>query len=233
MKSYQVLRPRNSGRLKVVDQQAVGLDCSIADLIGATRQAIEQQAEKAGLELMRRLMEDERKLLADGPARRGWRYVLTPHVYKFEEYGVPQTRHRLIIVGIRRDQKLTFRVPAPTTPNPKDWMSSKKALADLNPLLPNNHEEPVSEAVRKRIENTPAGHNCWSSALPKKYRLTGVKGARLSNIYKRLDPNKPAYTVTGSGGTHMYHWKERSLTSRRACAAANFPRRLYLLRRTR
>ena len=34
---------------------------------------------------------------------------------------------------------------------------------------------------------------------------------------KRLDPNKPAYTVTGSGGggTHMYHWKEnRALTNK-------------------
>ena len=27
-----------------------------------------------------------------------------------------------------------------------------------------------------------------------------VKGAKLSMIYKRLDPKKPAYTVKGSGG---------------------------------
>ena len=33
----------------------------------------------------------------------------------------------------------------------------------------------------------------------RKLRLN-VKGARLSQIYKRLDPNRPAYTVTGSGG---------------------------------
>jgi DNA (cytosine-5)-methyltransferase 1 len=30
----------------------------------------------------------------------GTGYVLTPHLYKFEEYGIPQARHRLIIVGI-------------------------------------------------------------------------------------------------------------------------------------
>ena len=29
-------------------------------------------------------------------------YRLTTHKYKFEEYGVPQARHRFIIVGIRR-----------------------------------------------------------------------------------------------------------------------------------
>ena len=30
-------------------------------------------------------------------------YVLVPHMYKFEQYGIPQTRHRVIIIGIRKD----------------------------------------------------------------------------------------------------------------------------------
>ena len=41
-------------------------------------------------------------------------YVLTVHKYKFEEYGVPQARHRIIIVGVRKDIGLEFKVPAPT-----------------------------------------------------------------------------------------------------------------------
>ena len=37
---------------------------------------------------------------------------------------------------------------------------------------------------------------------------SNVKGAKISQIYRRLDPNKPSYTVTGTGGggTHVYHW---------------------------
>ena len=53
-----------------------------------------------------------------------------------------------------------------------------------------------------------------------------VNGAKLSNIYKRVDPNKPAYTVTGSGGggTHMYHWEEnRALTNRERARLQTFP----------
>ena len=45
-------------------------------------------------------------------------------------------------------------------------------------------------------------------------------------IYKRLDPNKPSYTVTGSGGggTHVYHWKEnRALTNRERARLQTFP----------
>ena len=40
-------------------------------------------------------------------------YVITPHLYRFEEYSVPQARHRIIIVGIRSDIGLEFKVPAP------------------------------------------------------------------------------------------------------------------------
>ena len=28
-------------------------------------------------------------------------YKVTPHLFKFEDYGVPQARHRIIIIGIR------------------------------------------------------------------------------------------------------------------------------------
>lgn len=153
-------------------------------------------------------------------------YNVISHLFKFEEYGVPQKRHRLIIVGIRKDFGLTFKVPAPITPHPDDWKTAGEALADLNPLLPNNWAEPLSEKVRKRLENTPEGHNCWSDAIPPEHRLTGVKGAWLSNIYRRLHSKQPSYTVTGTGGggTHMYHWKEpRALTSREKARLQTFP----------
>lgn len=39
-------------------------------------------------------------------------YVITPHLYKFEEYGIPQARHRVIIVGIRDDINVQYRVPS-------------------------------------------------------------------------------------------------------------------------
>ena len=56
--------------------------------------------------------------------------------------------------------------------------------------------------------------------------LPGVKKARMSQIYKRLDSAKPAYTVTGSGGggTHVYHFKEdRALTNRERARLQTFP----------
>jgi DNA (cytosine-5)-methyltransferase 1 len=48
----------------------------------------------------------------------------------------------------------------------------------------------------------------------------------MSHIYKKLNENKPAYTVTGSGGggTHMYHYKfNRALTNRERATLQTFP----------
>ena len=51
----------------------------------------------------------------------------------------------------------------------------------------------------ERLKHLKAGQNAWHPDLPAHLQLN-VKGARLSNIYKRLLPDQPAYTVTGSGG---------------------------------
>ncbi|WP_374954506.1 DNA cytosine methyltransferase [Rathayibacter sp. AY1D9] len=45
-------------------------------------------------------------------------------------------------------------------------------------------------------------------------------------IYKRLERDKPSYTVAGSGGggTHVYHWDEpRALTNRERARLQTFP----------
>ena len=75
------------------------------------------------------------------------------------------------------------------------------------------------------LAHIPAGENAWYFGIPEELRLN-VKGAKLSSIYKRLDPDRPAYTVTGSGGggTHMYHWEEnRALTNRERARLQTFP----------
>lgn len=157
-------------------------------------------------------------------------YEITPHLYKFEEYGVPQTRHRIIIVGIRNDlarQGIKFKVPAPTTPSSADYITAYEAL--MNPPIPEdapNHEMPKhTKKVKEMLSYIPPGENAWYPGIPEELRLN-VKGARLSSIYKRLDSTKPAYTVTGSGGggTHMYHWSEpRALTNRERARLQTFP----------
>jgi len=152
-------------------------------------------------------------------------YVLTPHLYKFEKYGVPQARHRIIIVGIRNDlNDVEFRVPSPESYSVK---TCKEAIE--TPPIPadadNNELTKQSATVVERLKHIKPGENAFNANLPENLKLN-VTGAKISQIYKRLDPSKPAYTVTGSGGggTHIYHWEEnRALTNRERARLQTFP----------
>ncbi|OIK03923.1 DNA cytosine methyltransferase [Bacillus sp. MUM 13] len=154
-------------------------------------------------------------------------YYITPHKYRFEEYGVPQARHRIIIVGIRKDLGKKFLVPEAPYKNREQWTTARQALE--NPSIPDdatNHEFTNHQnQVVEMLSHIRPGDNCWVDYLPEHLRLN-VKGAKMSNIYRRLDPDAPSYTVTGSGGggTHIYHYAEpRALTNRERARLQTFP----------
>ncbi len=153
-------------------------------------------------------------------------YSIYPHYYSFDKYGVPQARQRIIIVGIRNDIDLQFKIPSPT-PYENIDVSSRNAI--VNPPISadafNNDLTKQSKVVVERLTHIKPGENAFNASLPDNLKLN-VKGAKISQIYKRLDPDRPAYTVTGSGGggTHMYHWSEdRALTNRERARLQTFP----------
>ena len=163
--------------------------------------------------------------ILDDLSKAGKGYVITPHLYKFEEYGVPQARHRVIMVGMRKDLNLVFNPPSPT--HLKMFKSCMEAIS-IPPIKDGaaNHDLTKQHPrVVERLRHIKPGENAWTANLPEELKLN-VSGAKISQIYKRLDPNKPAYTITGSGGggTHVYHWLEnRALTNRERARLQTFP----------
>lgn len=153
-------------------------------------------------------------------------YRIYPNLYKFEQYGVPQARHRMIIVGIHKDLPFDFKIPS-TEPYEGVDVSCKTAI-EVPPIsndAPNNELTKQSAQVIERLKYIKPGENAFTANLPEELRLN-VKGAKISQIYKRLSPSKPAYTVTGSGGggTHIYHWSDnRALTNRERARLQTFP----------
>ncbi len=155
-------------------------------------------------------------------ANAGPGYRLSVHVYRFEEYGVPQRRWRVIGVGIRSDLGLTFRPPAPTHETP---IGAREAFRGVENVPHNNELPKHSEKVIRLLNSIPPGENCWHPSIPLELRLN-VEKVKMSLIYRRLHPDLPSYTVVGSGGggTHGYHFEEpRALTNRERARIQSFP----------
>ncbi len=151
-------------------------------------------------------------------------YKVVENLYKFEEYGVPQKRHRYIIVGFRADTAIEFVHPKPE-PAYK-VKTAREALSELPEDVRNNERTVQSPRVVKRLSYIKPGENVFTATLPKDLRLNMRSGAKISQIYRRLLPDEPSYTVTGSGGggTHLYHWSEdRALTNRERARLQAFP----------
>jgi len=154
-------------------------------------------------------------------------YRVCAHQYRLEEYGLPQARRRIFLVGIRKDLRRDFRPPAPFTDPP---VTVREALSRPYAVFLWNAEPPtVSETVAERLSHIRPGENIWRAQrrpdFPDHLRLK-ESACRIQSIYRRLDPDRPAWTVTarGGGGTRTYHWSEnRPLTNRELARLQGFP----------
>lgn len=136
-------------------------------------------------------------------------YMVKAKILNAADYGVPQTRERIIIVGVRNDLDFEYIYPEPTHDKsgnnglPK-WISVGEALKNIpDPDKPNNlynHEY-------------------------SKYKITvsGYIGHRC------IDPDKPAPTVTArgddKGGVVVLHHpnNQRRMSCRELAAVQSFP----------
>tara|TARA_Y100000310_G_scaffold344193_1_gene455646 strand:+ start:502 stop:1614 length:1113 start_codon:yes stop_codon:yes gene_type:complete len=168
-----------------------------------------------------------REIISAGPT-----YKVYKNFYRLEDYGIPQTRHRIFIVGFK-NHNIEFVKPRPTYEKITAYEAIVKGKVygegPLKKETNNHHIKKPNPRVQKRLYQTKPGQNAWTADLDDDVKLKGVKGAKFSSIYRKLDPKKPAYTVTGSGGggTSMYHWtmaknKQRALTNRERARLQTF-----------
>ena len=151
-------------------------------------------------------------------------YKIVPNLYKAECYGIPQTRHRVIIVGVRNDIDASFHVPDPSQYVQAD-ISARTALADIPEDVANNEIRELNEKVVRRLSYIMPGQNVWQAedVMPEELKIK--TRTKISQIYRKLDPDKPSYTITaaGGGGTFGYHWTDRELTNRERARIQTFP----------
>ena len=151
-------------------------------------------------------------------------YIVKVQLYNFAEYGVPQLRERVLIVGVRLDTGFNFCHPLPTHgPNRKfPYITAGEALTGVEMVKHNNEHMLLSPNTVEKLKLIPEGGNFAN--IPVDHPLY-VKGM-ISHVYRRINRNEPAKTIiaAGGGGTWGYHYPEpRALTNRERARLQSYP----------
>lgn len=145
-------------------------------------------------------------------------YKMKVYLVNFADFGVPQLRERVLFVGVRDDIKTEFMGPKFT--HKGSHVTSGEAFVGINESCANHNYINALPKTTEKIGAIPEGGNFKD--LPKHLAVKGL----MSNIYRRLDRNIPAYTViaSGGGGTWHYHYEQpRALTNRERARLQGFP----------
>lgn len=136
-------------------------------------------------------------------------YKVQAKVLNAADYGVPQLRQRVFIVGVRNNINYTYKYPSPThnsdgSEGHKKWLAVGDALANIpDPDEPNNM----------------TNHDYSKYKL----RFNGYLG------HRTIDPAKPAPTVTArgddKGGVVVLHHpnNQRRMSCRELATVQSFP----------
>jgi DNA (cytosine-5)-methyltransferase 1 len=165
----------------------------------------------------------------------GYRYTFD--IVDAKQYGVPQTRRRLILMAMRRAQPSFPIVRFGCGPKKQPFRTVRQAIAHFPPIKAGNRHETVPNHVAacisamnlERLKSTPrdgGDRRSW----PGKLRLNCHKGDYKghTDVYGRLAWDRPAPTLTGrcnsiSNGRYGHPTQHRAISLREAAALQTFP----------
>ncbi|MFA5340038.1 MAG: DNA (cytosine-5-)-methyltransferase [Candidatus Omnitrophota bacterium] len=136
-------------------------------------------------------------------------YRISDHLLMAADFGVPQTRERVIIVGVRNDCVATFHAPSPThafdesnEDGRKPWVKSEEAIGDL--------------WGTEKKKNCLPNQNQYSQAKNYGEHLQGNKPIK-------ADYPAPTIRAEHHGNIEFHYKNKRRLTVRECARIQTFP----------
>lgn len=164
-------------------------------------------------------------------------YNLEARVIESCDYGVPQRRRRLVIIG-SRGLSLSFPEPThgpgtrrPTYPTVWDWIGDLPPIVagETHPDVPNHRASGLSPLNQQRIRATPegGGREHWPRRLLLRCHHDDYEGH--TDVYGRMRRDAPASGLTTrcislSNGRFGHPVQDRAISVREAASLQTFPR---------
>lgn len=176
-----------------------------------------------GLELVRKTIEEINN-------SKGVRYSIQVAQLNAADFGVPQTRERVFVIGSR--EGCQFRFPGPTHFDPKDglpilggdaYLTAWDAIGDLEPE--GNPELSVRGKWADLLPTIPEGENyLWHTDRGNGLPLFGWR-RRFWTFLLKLAKDRPSWTLQAQPGPAVgpFHWSNRRLSPRELCRLQTFP----------
>lgn len=163
--------------------------------------------------------------------RQGTNYSVEWKVLNTAEYGIPQIRERVFMIGDRLGRKFHFPIPTHSETGGGDLFSRQEpyrtawdALGDL----PEDPDEPsleVGGAWGALLPSIPEGKNyLWHTNRGGGLPLFGWR-TRYWSFLLKLSKALPSWTVQAQPGTAIgpFHWASRRLSKAELCRIQTFP----------
>lgn len=162
----------------------------------------------------------------------GTNYSFKWQIINAANYGVPQTRERVFLVGSRDGRAFNFPNPthaeSPTeetalSESVQSWVTAWDAIGDLQDV-----EHPslkVRGSWGDLLPSIPEGQNyLWHTDRGGGLPLFGWRRRYWSFLLK-LAKNRPAWTIQAQPGSAIgpFHWKNRRLSVKEICRLQTFP----------
>jgi len=147
-------------------------------------------------------------------------YCVSSFVLNAADYGVPQSRHRLFVVGL--DDGLAPLPPEPTHA-PKDTpgkgrkvhVTAGEAIGTLDDGVDMEGVEAIGGVYGHLMDAIPAGMNYLYYTKrynPKKHLFRWR--SKFWTFLLKMDPSRPSHTIQATPGPYVgpFHWRNRRLT---------------------
>jgi DNA (cytosine-5)-methyltransferase 1 len=160
-------------------------------------------------------------LIRKGLAEAG--YTTSYTTLNAADFGVPQNRNRVILVGLRNDVRTRFQFPQPVINPP--LFGRFQTVGDAILTMPPKEDDPnhqigkLTKLNAERLSHIPPGGSMVNCPVHLQ------NGSDLKRAMRRLDPDKPSFTIVHNNCDHYYHpTAERRITIREMALLQSYPR---------